>query len=409
MDPAFQVVAPDRLQIREGGGCLSVFGLPFFAAGIFVLLSVVGVIPMSTSGASSVFIWPAMSFMGLVFTALGGVLVFGRSWTIVDRTQREVIKQLGLIVPLRVRTQSIHGSDTVRLGFTTDSDSSDQFPISLRARTGADLPLCTFTSYAAARECAKALAELLRFEIEDASTDHPVRSTSSQIDQPLQTRMRLDGGLRVETPRPPDARSRVTREAGETTIVIPSRPLHGLLLILGLAPLAIPLVLGPPLATFFRQSQTPDVVGWAFLTFLTVCFGILPAFTVVSGFVRSRRGATIVEVSPRGLTVRERGAWRTKSIASLDAADILDLDYSSRDSVVSSATREAEQQVLRSYPDTPPETSERVERIVARLVRFVTGKGLTVKTRRGLTTIGKGLDDAEVRYLHSVIMNALIG
>jgi hypothetical protein len=44
-----------------------------------------------------------------------------------------------------------------------------------------------------------------------------------------------------------------------------------------------------------------------------------------------------------------------------------------------------------------------LERIIASLTRFVTGKGLAVKTRTGLTTIGKGLDDQEVRYLHYVI------
>jgi hypothetical protein len=42
------------------------------------------------------------------------------------------------------------------------------------------------------------------------------------------------------------------------------------------------------------------------------------------------------------------------------------------------------------------------------LTRFATGKGVTVKTRNGLTTFGQGLDDAEVRYLHAVVRRALI-
>ena len=32
MKQPFQLVSPDRLQIRQGGGCLAMFGLPFFAA-----------------------------------------------------------------------------------------------------------------------------------------------------------------------------------------------------------------------------------------------------------------------------------------------------------------------------------------------------------------------------------------
>jgi hypothetical protein len=52
--------------------------------------------------------------------------------------------------------------------------------------------------------------------------------------------------------------------------------------------------------------------------------------------------------------------------------------------------------------------ASRVERIVVKLARFARGKGITVKTRTGLTTFGEGLDDAEVRYLHSLVRRTLI-
>ena len=42
------------------------------------------------------------------------------------------------------------------------------------------------------------------------------------------------------------------------------------------------------------------------------------------------------------------------------------------------------------------------------LTRFVKNKGLTIKTRKGLTTVGQGLDDEEIRYLHSLIRRALL-
>jgi hypothetical protein len=35
--------------------------------------------------------------------------------------------------------------------------------------------------------------------------------------------------------------------------------------------------------------------------------------------------------------------------------------------------------------------------------------GVTVKTTRGLTTFGEGLDDEEVCYLHSIIRRTLRG
>jgi hypothetical protein len=35
------------------------------------------------------------------------------------------------------------------------------------------------------------------------------------------------------------------------------------------------------------------------------------------------------------------------------------------------------------------------------------GRGLTVKTRTGLIAFGQGLDDAEARYLHAIILRGL--
>ena len=408
MGQPFKLIAGDRLQIREGGGCMSVFGLPFFGAGVFMSLTVGGVVPMGNAGELPALAWPVLALMAIAFTAVGGALVFGRSWTTIDRAQRGVIKQWGLIVPLHERASSLDGYSAIRLDFAQgDSDTADRFTIALKAPGAPDLRLCSFTAYAQARECARAIAEYLRLEVEDASTDHPVRLSANQIDAPLRERQRGDL-LHSDADRPANARSQVMRENGRVTITIPSRPLSGLVLAAALVPIAIVLAIGPPFATFFRESRTPEPVGWAFLGFLTLFFGILPTMTIVNGFLRSRRGATIVEASTQGLRVSERGAWRTRAVASLDAADILDVDYSSRESSIASATRAAEQQVLQSYPSADSTINPRLERMLAALARFARNKGVIVKTRTGLTTFGAGLDDAEVRYLHSVVRRALI-
>jgi hypothetical protein len=66
----------------------------------------------------------------------------------------------------------------VRLGFVEgDSDTADKYPVSLRAQGSADLVLWNATAYEQARAYAKALAELLRFDVEDASTDQAVRAS----------------------------------------------------------------------------------------------------------------------------------------------------------------------------------------------------------------------------------------
>jgi hypothetical protein len=414
MDVPFRLLAGDRLQIRQGGGCMSVFGLPFFAAGVFLVLTLVGVVPVSNADELPALEWGLLILMAIAFTAVGGVLVFGRSWTTIDRAQREVTKQWGLIVPLKERAFSLDGYSAIRLDFVQgDSDTADQFPIALKARTAPDLRLCSFTAYANARQCARAVAEYLRVEVEDATTDHPVRLSATQIDIPLQKQPRREDGLQPDVDRPSGARSQVTRQMGAVTIVIPTRPLQGLALGLvlaaGIIPVTIALTIGPSLVTFFRQTRTPGPVAWVFLGFLALFFGVVPTMTIVNGFLRSRRGATIIEASKQGLHISERGAWRTRTRASIDAADILDVDYSSHESSVASATRAAEQQVLQSHPSADTTVSPRVERMLSALARFGKSKGVTVKARTGLTTFGAGLDDAEVRYLHSVVRRALVG
>ena len=53
-------------------------------------------------------------FMGLAFTAVGGTLVFGRSWITLDATQRIVLKQWGWLVPMHAQTHRLEGYTAVR-------------------------------------------------------------------------------------------------------------------------------------------------------------------------------------------------------------------------------------------------------------------------------------------------------
>jgi hypothetical protein len=367
MNPPFRLITPDRLQIREGGGCMSIFGLPFFAGGIFLFLTLLGIVPMRNADDLPTLVWPLLVVMAVAFTTVGGALVFGRAWTVVDRQQREVSKQWGLLVPLRERATPIDGYTIVRLGFVEgDSDTADKYPVSLRAPGSADLVLWNATAYEQARAYAKALAELLRFDVEDASTDHAVRVAPGEFDVPLQQRIRQQPELRSDVARPANMRSRITRDMDAVTIVIPLRRTHWLWLAAGLIPLTVLVYIGPAFARFFEQSRTPDPVSWIFLGFLTLFFGVLPMGTMLNGFLRSRRGATVVVLSRSGVRISERGAWSTRTVASLDASEILDVDYSTRG-------------------------------------------GLTIKTRKGLHSFGKGLDDEEIRYVHSLVTSTLIG
>ena len=391
----FQQVAPGRLQIREGGGLIALFGLPFLAAGLFAILTGLGVVPVAGAGAMPGFAWLVVAVLGLVSALVGVALVFGRSWTTIDVTEHTIIKAWGLLWPMHVQTHPLQDYTAVTLRFTVgDSDKGNQFLVGLKFRDGPDLYLCSSTEYAESRACAAAVAQHLRLAIEDYSTEHPTYLSTGQADLPLVTRLRLEHREERRSERPSAARSKVSETNGAVRIIIPMPRASSFAPLAMLIPVAIPLVVVGPLARFFRQSQTPEPVAWIFLGFLILMFGILPASAAINGFLRSRLGRTIVTLSTEGIRIEERGVWRTNTIASLSAFEILDVDYSASRSMIGSG-----QSSSGSYGVG--------ERVLAALSRLARGRAVTIKSRRGLTTFGHGLEDEEIHYLHSIVRHTL--
>ncbi|MEF3694487.1 MAG: hypothetical protein V3576_03975 [Candidatus Cloacimonadota bacterium] len=76
---AFRQVSPDLLEIKKGGGCIAFFGLPFFLAGIFMLLIATGLLPVSIADEVPWYAMLLIFFMGIIFSAVGSALLWGRS------------------------------------------------------------------------------------------------------------------------------------------------------------------------------------------------------------------------------------------------------------------------------------------------------------------------------------------
>ena len=118
------------LEIRSGGGCLSIFGLPFLLAGLFVMQIPLGLIPMEGSPGPlpSVFV----VLFGSVFAAVGAGLVFGRSGIVLDRGMGRVIQWWGLLVPMKRTVYMMDAIRQVEMDFSRgDSDSAATWPVKL--------------------------------------------------------------------------------------------------------------------------------------------------------------------------------------------------------------------------------------------------------------------------------------
>jgi len=378
---------------------MTLFGVPFLAAGLFLMLAGAGIVPLETGRPPSM----RLGFLafGLPFVLVGGGLVFGRSWTTLSATDRTVVKQMGLLVPMRSTSYRVDEYNGVLLDFIRgDSDTADQYPVSLRARAGGNLRLFSSTTYSEARQRAAAIAALFHFEIEDSSTAHPVRMTAAEADMSFQHRRRLEHQRDEPIARPASMQSDVRDDGGSVTIVIPARRWHSAAYLFFLLPIAVPVFLVGPFSQFFRQTRTPDVVSLVFLAFLIGAFGLLPAYSAMSAFLKSRRGRTTVTVSSAGVRLDERRVWKTRTLASFPASDILDVDYSAAGTL-------AEMQIRRSSMAAPP-VGKGTELVLNAMRKLSSNGGVTIKTRQGMTTFGDGLDDSEVRYLHYLVRRTLV-
>jgi len=401
-------VGPGHLEIREGGGCLTLFGLPFFATGLFMVLASFGVVTMRSDGEP---VTAAAAFgLGVVFTLVGGVLVFGRSVATIDVGQRVITKQWRILLPVRTWTYQLGDYSAVTLAFVRgDSDSADKYPIGLKGNAVPPLPLCSPTQFAEARQCAAAVARHLGLDIEDTSTDHSFRVTASEVDAPLRDRLRSRASAPAPS-RPSVMKSDVSDGGGSVRITIPMAPLSPLVIVGGFFPAVVATSMLAWLGLFSspRPLTLPERIFFVVLFF---GFGLLPAVSASARWLRSRVGRTIVTVSTEELRVQERGIFRTRTVAALSASEILDVDYSTKESMMTSARRsaEAETSTMRQTPLSPSASGANTEWVFTVLSRFLKGQGIVVKTRKGLTTFGEGLADDEIQYLHGTVRRALAG
>jgi hypothetical protein len=400
----FRKIAPDQLQVRKGGGCGALFGLPFFGAGLLVLLLGARVIPVDNADEVPVWGWTLMLLMGLVFAAVGCGLALGRRWFTLDLGRGSVLDQWGLLVPMRQQEHSLHDYGAVVIQFDAgDSDTADRYPVVLRATgDGSDLELSTSTEYGESRRQAAFVAQFLKYPLVDATTGHELVTEPGQHDETLQERLRSGDDEYESIARPFEMRSQVDESSGVVQIVIPSPGLRAPAIIGVIIPVAVLIFVLPDLAGFFRDTETPQFIGLLFLGFIGLFFVLFPLLGVVNSLVLARRGGTVVSASAMGIDIEERGIWRSK-VTSISATDILDIDYATVGTVLDSAEQAGAQEL------TQLRRSGAIPRWLTALGSLVPSKGITVKCTSGLFTFGAGLPDEEVRYLHSIVKRALGG
>jgi hypothetical protein len=406
----FRMIKPGRLEIAEGGGCLCIFGFPFFAIGIFLILASARILPMENVNNQPEWTWIILGLMAVPFTAVGGNLLFGRRKIIIDTTSRQIYRQFSVLVPLKNEVSYLHDYERVIVRLQTgDSDSVDSYPVFLKAKpTTGDLRLFYSNDYGDSRVKAEFLARFLQLPLEDASTDHAKIYVADSASAAFSERLQGQDEEYKSVPAPLEMRSRISESAGIFEITIPQKGFKLTMFLPLLFSFLIWLFLRDKLFPFFRVTHTPQTVGAVIFTFISIMFVVIPLLAFIRSLIAATKGYSRLTVNAGQLKLHESTGLgqRTRIIA---LADIVDIDYNTVQGAYMSSWAQVSGKMARQDYRYAVEAKKygSMPRLLTFLVKFAKSKGIIIKTKKGLFPFGYGLEDKEVLYLYFRIKDAL--
>jgi len=172
--PPFRLTSPLVLELRQGGGGMAVLGLPFFLAGCLITRNFLRMLFLGELGLRGSLL--TFAAIGIAFTAIGTIFVFGRRWLIIDVSRGLLVRRLGLLVPLRTRERSLSEFNAVVLAHDPgDSDRGETYPVRLRSVGGPDFVVRSPARFGESRTLAEYLSAFLRLPLVDTIQRPPDR------------------------------------------------------------------------------------------------------------------------------------------------------------------------------------------------------------------------------------------
>jgi hypothetical protein len=399
------------IELRSGGGCLSVFGMPFLLAGLFVLQTPLGIIPVTYDRNNA---WMPLFFLifGGVFTTVGVGLVFGRSGIILDRGIGRIVEWWGLLVPMKRRETMLDAIRQVEMNFSAgDSDSAATWPVCLSGE-GIVKPIAVVqpVNFAEARQVAEELSRFLRKPLVDSSTGERVTRDPDHLDESYRDRARRTGeAAAVVPPEPPGMRARVERTGDGYVFHIAGPPLSGLHYI----PVLFPLAFAGAVAWFFLPAlltlPMPDWIRYFFLGFIGLFFIAGPVVSALLNVLRLKNQFERITVTKAFLRVEALKQGK-RSAVEIPVDELEDLVAPTARSVMDTIEVPGMKKVPLGNTGTPRMPDGRpVPRFLLSLMKMTGSKGIMARSDKTVVEFAGGLDEAEVAYLFALIRKTIVG
>lgn len=408
----FETKDPDVIEIKKGGGCLALFGLPFLLAGLLVMQAPFGLIPMDWEGGPPPWYF-ALPF-GAVFAMVGGALVFGRSGIRIDKrlnTARRWWSFLGVIVKSMETPLGMFEAVSLSRENRGDSDSSKiVFPVKMvgGASEVDPIELAAPTSYEEGRKAAEELSKFLSLPLEDSSAGKTVVRDAEKLDESYRDRSRRTAEPALYASMPMNMRSVIRGEYGALVVEIPPPPLSGVHYLQMLFPLIFAGLIYYFFLRDFLGADTPQVIKYVFGGFILLFFIALPVLTGAKKVLAQLKKRTIVTASPQMLRVEERGISKAR-VVEIPGPELEEFELKEGLADLEDDPRLQRARMKSgkggSYQAAMPDPNS----TLGRLLRSMGGSA-TILARSDTETVsfGEGLPLEELKYIYSELKRAII-
>jgi hypothetical protein len=422
MKDAFKTSSPllnrsdtDVIESKAGGGCVSLFGLPFFLAGLFIAQIPLGIIPVDANKDTTTVILTAL--IGGVFTIVGLFLILGRGGLKIDRRSGTVLKWSGLLAPMKRREYNFGLFRQVSLKRREgEKNAPDTYPVNLEGMDGQariEILIASPSDYSEARRTAEELAEFMRKPLEDSTTGERVVREAGRLNESFRDRARRTGEFVGGLPPMPMAmKTKVEQTLDGVVLDIPATTsvlfrYLPVVFALGFVAVVVNFILREGI-----ELPMQPMVRYGMILIIAVFFILLPLVSALSHLRKTAWSHTRVTATRSVLRVEEIVGGRTKT-AEIPAGELEELRVPTKRSVLQGLDTPGQQDPNAAsamgdtgaprLPDGRP-----APRFMLALLRFAGSPGITASSDKTSVSFGQGLPEEEAVYLHALIRNAIL-